>query len=359
MTKRKQIALITMQIKKMYKEKRALFFMVIFSVMISTYGVFFFTDYLSSYIEQLSNRRGDCLTIGQELTRQSSKSFQNIMKELDYSQISEIICSDSDASKSNIDNEILIKGEYHQNYKKRLLVGRLPEWDSTEPEIVIDEFMAEALEEPDSPVGKKVKIGDTEYKIIGVCSIMDEDEVIVPLTYYLTHFRTNQIQIQFKKELSNHQKEQLTALFEAENFTQIKWRELPKIWTSDVFWKNMWQVMAVFVVIGINIFMLMQYLINKNKRKFCIFSICGGGRDDIATIIFGQIFIPIFIGTMLGFMMAIISRMSFGQLEWFAHKDTVPIYAMIFSVLLGIEIVVSIRLEKVMIQGVELYYVED
>lgn len=55
--------LVLFNLKRMYVEKKALFLLVIISTAISTFGIFFFGDYLAEYYKNIESQMGDCLYI--------------------------------------------------------------------------------------------------------------------------------------------------------------------------------------------------------------------------------------------------------------------------------------------------------
>lgn len=355
---KKVCIMIIHQLKQVIKEKKLLFLLVILSVSVSTFGVFFYADYLACYAEKMSGQQGDCLLIESHLKKEDTKKIKQVLKQLDDSEINHIICSDVDAGKVESDSEIFLKGEYHKNYEERLLIGRLPEWKSEKREIVIDEFTAENLNKNISPIGQKINIDDKDFNVIGVCSITEEDEMIVPIAFYLDNFTTNKIQISFCKELLQDEKERVSELFTSRGIKVI-WKSRMHTWINMEFWKNIWEIVAVFLLISINNFMLMRYLVIRNRKKYCVYSICGGTRRNISGIISVQTFIPIWLGTLIGFFLILIANPFLQKYEWLKHEDSGITYTIILGLLLVIEVVVCGIFKKVMINKVELYYVEE
>lgn len=360
MKKNKKIWMIISQLKKLYRDQKVLFVLVVASTLISTYGFFFFTDYFANYVEGLSNQKGDRLCIEEQLSEEQKEQFLAFLQDLEFDPIEEIVCEargTQHVDQNQVD--IVVKGEYHRNYNARLLVGSLPDWSQNDATIVIDEFKTVEMESDKSILEQKMMIDGTEYKVQGVCSILPEEEVIVPLHYYLKNFSTDYIEMEFNKKLTRKERKVYEKTLNLIVGNNLNWESPPKVWEVKEFWGNFWQVIAILVVIGINIAMLIEYLVFRNKRKYCVFSICGGGEKDITSIIFWQIFIHMWIGTISGACVAIISRLMIGKLEWMQHDNSVQLYLAAFIMLSALEAAVAFGLERKMAKKMEIYEVEE
>ena len=129
-------------------------------------------------------------------------------------------------------------------------------------------------------------------------------------------------------------------------------------WEQTEFMLNFVQLLGVFICIGINVVVLIQYLLYRNKRKYCIYSICGGADRDIHTIIFNQIFIHMLLGTVPGWILFRVFKLILGNVEWL-YGGNWYFYMWIFVLIIIIQVVTSCILEWKMRQNLEIYQVEE
>lgn len=357
---RKQIMLVLFNLKRMYIEKKALFLLVIISTAISTFGIFFFGDYLAEYYKNIESQMGDCLYIEGNLKEECKPQLINGIKKLKLAQVSEIICGDTQIQLNG--ESCVIKGEFHNNFEQRMLSGKLPAWNEKNAKVVLDEFQAENIADTiprgQKLIGYKLNMDGKTYTVSGICSTTEEDELIVPVLFYLNHYSTNQVKISFQHTLSSQEKEKIEKLFAFDDLLEVNWTALKQPWEQTEFMLNFVQLLGVFVCIGINVVVLIQYLLYRNKRKYCIYSICGGADRDIHTIIFNQIFIHMLLGTVSGLLLFRVFKFILGKVEWL-YGGNWYFYMWIFVLIILIQVVTSCILEWKMRKNLEIYQVEE
>ena len=351
----KRIILIWFNIKKLYREHTLLFLLVIFSTMVSTFGIFFFTSYLAGYYDSLKNQAGDMLVIEQSISKNMGEALVQGILELDVDLIADIVCENVS---ENISDESTVKGEYHKNYNTRLQCGRLLQIEEDSPVAVIDEFCAEENSFGISPIGQSIDLYGKEYEIVGVCTITENDEIIIPVAYYLQNFETTQVAITFERSFSKEKRHEIEMILEKYGVMNIAWKSVESPWENVEFWINFVQILMVFVIIAINIFVLIHYLIHKNKRNYCIYSICGGNDKEISAIIFGQIFIHLLMGNICGLLASCIFFKVLGAVEWLYYGN-IKFYLLVFGVIVAFHSVASFVLERKINGKSEVYQVEE
>lgn len=359
MMARKQIMLVLFNVKRMFYEKKVLFILVIISTAISTFGIFFFGDYLAAYYKDLANQMGDSLYIEGNINETYKAKLIDGIGQLELNQISQIICEHTEEEE---DGNPVIKGEFHNNYGNRMQSGETPAWDEGRAYIVIDEFRAneivDELQENEKLLGQKLKVDGKEYTVSGICSITEDDEFIVPVLFYLNHYETNQVEISFQHTLSKQDKERMETLFGSDNLVALHWSDLEEPWEQTEFMVSFVQLLGVFLLIGINIVMLIEYLLYRNKRKYCIYAICGGTDRDIRSIIFWQIFVHMLFGTVLGSILVAVFKQTIGNVEWL-YKGSWYLYMWLFVIVVLIQAVTAYGLDWKMNRKLEIYQIEE
>lgn len=353
--------LVLFNVKRMFYEKKVLFILVIISTAISTFGIFFFGDYLAAYYKDLANQMGDSLYIEGNLNETYKAKLIDGIEQLDLTQISQIVCEQTEEEEGEDGNSI-IKGEYHNNYDNRMQSGETPAWDERRAYIVMDEFraseIADDLQKNEKVLGQKLKVDGKEYTVSGICTITEDNELIVPVLFYLNHYEANQVEISFQHKLSEREKERMETLFSLDNVVELKWTDLKEPWEQTEFMISFVQLVGVFLLIGINIVMLIEYLLYRNKRKYCIYSICGGTDRDIRSIIFWQIFVHMLFGTVLGSILVAVFKQTIGNVEWL-YRGSWYLYMWLFVIVVLIQAVTAYGLDWKMNRKLEIYQIEE
>lgn len=361
MMARKQILLVLFHVKRMFYEKRVLFILVIISTAISTFGIFFFGDYLAAYYSDFANQVGDSLYIEGNLNETYKAKLIDGIEQLDLAQISQIICEQTEEEESEDENPI-IKGEFHNNFDSRMQCGEVPAWDETRSYIVIDAFrasdIANDLKKNQNVLGQKIKVDGREYTVSGICSITEDDECIVPVLYYLNHYEANQVEISFQHTLSKQERESMEMLFGSDELVELNWSDLKEPWEQGEFMIRFVQLLGIFLLIGINIVMLIEYLLYRNKRKYCIYSICGGTDRNIRSIIFWQIFVHMLFGTVLGSILVAVFKQTIGNVEWL-YRGNWYLYLWLLGIVVLIQAGTAYGLDWKMNRKLEIYQIEE
>ena len=361
MTLKKRVMLIIFDLKQMLIENKALFWLVIISMSVSTFGIFFFGDYLVQYYKNIESQKGDNFYIEGKWQTSEKENLILAIKKLNFTDISQIIC---ERTSDNIEeqSEVKIKGEFHSNYKNRMLSGDLPLWDEEQNKIVIDEFraadIADEISENEKIIGQQIDIGEQKYEVVGICSITDDDELIVPIVNYIKNYETDYVEISFKHSLIPKDKEKIENLFSGNKAVSYGWSYVKEPWQNSKFLLDFVQLIGIFVIIGINVLMPIQYLLYKNKKKYCIYSICGGADKDIRKIIFWKIFIHIFIGIILGVILEIVFKSTIGNVDWL-YKGDWKFYSYLFVTVIAIQVITVCILNYRMNKGIEIYRIEE
>ena len=351
----KNLWMIGFHLKKMQRSNRMLFWLVIISTMISTFGIFFFSGYIASNYDMTLEGSGDELAIRQEFKKNESDELYKGLEEVTSDGVLDIICTNSDVDK---DEEFWIMGEYHKNYDERMQSGRMVELNETEPYVVVEDFSIYEMEFEDTPIGEYIDINGSRYEIIGVCSLTTEREAMVPVAYYLNHYDTDYITITFSEKMTSDKKEKIEDKLKKYGVQNMEWVNPAKPWDDSGFWVNFVQVALIFVIIGINVYILVQYMLHKNKRNYCIYSICGGTENEIMGIVFGQVFVHLLIGTIFGTILAFILFQVMKPMD-LLYLDDWHIYIVVYLLVVLMYAVLAWSIQCKTLKNLEIYQIEE
>lgn len=351
----KKICLVCFNLKKMYKDNKMLFLLVILSTMISTFGIFFFASYLADYVQSFTKQTGDMLIIEQEFSDNSGNEVLKGILSLNTEEIEVIVCKQENISEDENSN---IMGEYHKNYSSRMHSGRVFEINETNPYVIIDEFQALNMDIKDTPINEKIEINGKEYQVAGVCTITEYGEIIVPVGYFLKNCVVNQIEITFSNSFSKEKRKEIEKVLIQYGVEEINWKAPEVPFNSTEFWVNFLQVLAIFIVIGINILVLIHYLLYRNKKNYSIYAICGGNDIEIFLVIFLQVFIHLLLGTVLGVIGTLLFFRGMGNVDWL-YQGSVSFYFIVFGIIVLVYVIAACILERKINGNREIYQIEE
>lgn len=352
----KRVFFVWFNLKKMYRVNKLFFILVIISTMISTFGIFFFASYLAGYFfDSFLSQPGDMLIIDLEHSQMDGDDLLHVMEELGKDEMADIVCEQEQGYKQQ---EYNVMGEYHRNYSLRMQCGRLLEIEENFPNAVIDEWTAAAITSGDTPIHQYMEIDGKRYQVVGVCTMTDNDEVIVPVAYFLQNFKVSRIQIVFSGRLSVQKRNEKEMILKKYKINENDWKAMGKPWKNVDFLINFIQVLGVFIIIGINIFVLIYYLLYKCKRNYCVYSICGGTDREVFYIIISQNLVHLLIGIVLGTVLKEVILKAIGDVDWLYQGDFIFDLFLLFINIL-IHMIASYILGKIFIEKSEIYQIEE
>ena len=292
----KTFRLILHNIKRIAIHNRATFFIVIFSLIITTFGVLFYSGYIYNVSMERRIDYGEKLELYVSADS-STQDLKDIISKIEHEQdIQSILVSYEKPTQQ--DGTYDIVGEYNKLYSERILSGKYFERDEKNGVVVLPEYsVGEIAGYNEFPIGKTLELDNTNLTIMGVISFLSTDYLVVPVDYYIENYSTEYICCTYNNSIQNNLYEELSADTNIESICVIS--QKPILFTTS-FWIEFGQILLIFTASIINLFAIIWFWIVSNKRTYNIYSICGSSKAKIICLITGQSFMVIFTGTILG-----------------------------------------------------------
>lgn len=307
------LALSIKNIKSFFTQKRLLFLMIIFGMIISTFGLQFYTGFLMNSAKSATFLGNNTVSIVLE----DHTTPKEVMHLIDLI-TGEIIPTPKRITlfqeiPGNDDETIVTNDGTEQTTVDKLgvkipIIGEMindPVWietgknftekDISSVALVTDSFLQKMNIQ--DPIGKKVIYGDKTFTIIGVDMNYDLDTSIsVPIPYFTKNYKTALIKCNFGKMLSSNQRTFLIDKLKEMKFVSSYTIPVPiSPMKSNVFLFAFIQVLLIFVVSLVNIFSLQHYWIKHNKRLYGIYTLCGCRRKQLSfLLVLSSVIIAIF-----------------------------------------------------------------
>ena len=303
---------------KIYKKHLLVFLLILTSMSVSSFGLLFYSGYSGRTCAERDLGKGDCLKI---ILAESveNKSLIKMLDELvikqeqlDHLKLSSFQDSEERSETENsgqgteeIENEIsvTIVGEYNKKYQNRLLIGRNLTYEDTEALVMIPSELTRYLEYDDVPINATLDFGKDRLKVSGILSYTENNEVVVPIKYYIEMFHGKYLEAGFNGKLTREQRNQVDNILASyQNVDAYNWILMKPTLLSFDFWVEFFQILMIFLVIIINIFVIIYFLMLRMKQTYSIYLICGGGSKEILFIITLQAFFIMLLGILIGFV---------------------------------------------------------
>lgn len=292
-------------VKKLFKNNTIIAVIIISSIMISIFGILFYSGYfLLDYYSANSSKESMILIQSENETDRS-----NIEKTVNYLNSIEkpIIMSVSlypdvyTETKGYSSNEARIIGKYDINYNSALLCGDNFSILSNTNEVLVDSFSISNDKYTYAPIGEEINIYGNTFKIKGIFSPGYETDYIVPISYYATNFTTKSIIINFSNCSNNDIdliKTELENLLKSSDIICTKNANPLK---SIDFLSQFFQILLIFCISFLCIFLMINFWVAKMKQTFSVYAVCGCTPKKKMRIIMIQLFMVFSLGTVLGF----------------------------------------------------------
>ena len=294
------LLLIFHNIKKLITHNTITFLVVVLCLVISTFGILFYSGYIyKSSMERQSDRGVKIiLTINEQTPKDEIKE---IIETLSSKEAIQNVLVAADQPNQNEERYTLV-GEYNVLYKDRLLFGNYFGRDENKPVVVMPEnIIPQVVGLNINPIGKNINVGDVDFTIVGMVSYMLIDNLVIPVDYYLDKYPTRYIEITYEKLLSKDKYDFINT-FVGSN-SNIIYYEIDKptnVLLTLSFWMEFGQVLLIFSIIIINVFMIMFFWIQRSKLTYNIYSIYGGSKLQVLNVIAGQSVLIILYSILLG-----------------------------------------------------------
>ncbi|MCJ7839573.1 hypothetical protein MUB24_01350 [Lederbergia sp. NSJ-179] len=297
------IALSINNIKSFFIQKRLLFLMIIFGLIISTFGLQFYTGFLMNSAKSASflSNSTVSITLEDHTTSKEVKDLIDIMtgkmiptpkrmtlfQEVPGNDNETVVTTDGteQTTVDKLGEKIPVIGEII-NDPVWIVTGRnFTEKDTSSVALVTDSFLQKMNIQ--DPIGKKIIYGDKTFTLIGVDMNYDLDTSIsVPIPYFTKNYKTALIKCNFGKMLSSKQRTYLINKLNEMKFVSSYTIPVPTSpMKSEVFLFAFIQVLLIFVVSLVNIFSLQHYWIKHNKRLYGIYTLCGCKRKQLSFLL--------------------------------------------------------------------------
>jgi hypothetical protein len=296
------IALSINNIKSFFTQKRPLFLMIIFGLIISTFGLQFYTGFLMNSVKSATFLGNNTVSIILEdhTTPKEVKDLIDLIRgeiiptPKRMTLFQEVPVDDGTVATNGVTDQTTVDklGE------KIPVIGEMindPVWietgknftenDTSSVALVTDSLLQKMNIQ--DPIGKKVMYGDKTFTLIGVDMNYDLDTSIsVPIPYFTKNYKTALIKCNFGKMLSPRQRTYLINKLKEMKFVSSYTIPVPTSpMKSKVFVFAFIQVLLIFVVSLVNIFSLQHYWIKHNKRLYGIYTLCGCKSKQLSVLL--------------------------------------------------------------------------
>lgn len=355
----KSMTVVNRNLKSLLKHHPLLFIVVIAGVLLSTVGILFYSGYfLYSYYDTTGLNRNNLSIQLQDGTQPQAVS--DILRELTsagsdqvlqltaYDNLSSQANSRSSASASSASEQTFpVIGVYRPDYAKRVLLGRFFTPQEDEPHILLTEFVTDVLEYRQSPVGSSIQIGDTAFKVIGMISHSYENGYLIPIDYFIKHFKTLLIDITYLPEMSRSQLKNIcTTISQNSSVLSCEITTPPSPFLSAGFLLSFLQIILIFCAAFINIIALLYFWNRLSRQTYQVYSICGSSPGQKFTINLMQTLALMFPSIAAGFLIFLMLLPALGRLNlvYAAHiENYLLIGAVLAAIVLGISIFIALR----------------
>lgn len=202
--------------------------------------------------------------------------------------------------------------------------------------------------------GQKVQVGNKEYNLAGLVApfyyLPYESCIVISLEEFVSTHKVNSMNAQYDKNITTSQINDLSKTLS--NLPGITVSHMPgksNPLQSSGFLAELVQIVLIFLLSFINIFSLLHFWIESNRRNYSIYSLVGASKRDITCILtvnnIAISFACILFGTVLFVLVSplllqykIISSFTFGRYSF--------ILLILVALSLALSVVLSIRYNR-------------
>ncbi len=326
----KKYILAIHNVKNMITSGNRLLYIVLFSIMVSVFGILFYSGYfLYTYYEDLDGSR---ITI----TLNEEQSGMEVWKLIESLEVEDnpakqvLLLPDS----SDLD-EYDWYAEYNSGWEDNILLGTASALDEDGAVVTVPEYQLDGLglKNGDIPIGMNITFQDTELEISGMVTITEYFGNALPVKYYALNYDTEKIIYIYEEPLGS-EKASVDNLLSASGLVsdyKIKYENNPFV--SDDFVNTFIQILLIFAAVIINVFVIAYYWIMHFKSNYCVYAICGADRNSILQIIFLQTCILMMPGIVLGNVLFFVFKKVICRYE-IVYQGTGPYLGVSFVILL-------------------------
>ena len=293
------IILLKNNFKKLIYQHKGLLLIVVLSMMISTFGVLFFSGYYAYSYYSITDKENCKITITLN-SESTNEEISNLLLELtqgEFASITSLSVSEGELPQIGASelSTTLIGKKYFDN--ERLLIGRHFMDNETEPVMLLSENMLLTLG-IEEPFVEDITIDSISYSIIGVL-FNSEPAYIIPIPFYLQHYRVTNICAVYanipEKDYINDfviSNQSVISSYNVEFFASP--------FQSPEFLAEIIQIFLVFGFSFLNIVSVIIFWQKLFSRQYRIYHICGCTQTMITRCVSLQIMIVSMVAIMLG-----------------------------------------------------------
>lgn len=329
-------------LKLMISNSSKIFFIVVSSIIMSTFGLLFYSGYfLYNYY---LNESGTTITLSIDNTENRNEII-NLINSLKVSEVNYVRVFDKE------NNNFF--GEYNSSWDSSILFGENHSWDDNNANVLLPEYLVDFVEDGESPLGMKTKVDGIDISVKGVIPYSERDGYILPIMYYVSNLNVSDIIYSYRNKLDNDQITKVRNLVNNNCVSHCNIESENPFGDGD-FIKTFIQILMIFIVIIVNVFCMIYYWVMHFKRYYKIYAICGNSKEDIIKIIALQTFAVMIVGAIAGNTLFGVFRRLISKYE-LVYQGDYSIYNMITVVMLIILMLFSLLLAKKAVKSDSLY----
>lgn len=293
--------LIKHNIWKLIRHRTVLGIIIILSLIVSTFGVLFFSGYFSySYYDSIIGKTSSLsITITPTSSSQDIQSILNTITNLSGGSINSITLSDGAINNNYSDgNAIPVIGKYSKTEEEQLLLGRYFHEGENCPVVLLSETCASILGVSNMPLSETLSLADKQFEIIGILFHSDL-AYILPINYYMDHYTANKIDVFFNAHL---EKESLRVIQNLPGVRNAEYSEPPSPFLSAEFIPSLIQILLIYSFTFLNIILVIQLWQQSNMEQYKLYYCLGANLGTITTIASMQIIFVSLFGVLIGYL---------------------------------------------------------
>ena len=287
-------------IKKLIKQHIFLFCIICIGIAMSTFGILFYTGYISNYF--CDSEDGQTVNISIKDNNDISR-INDLADDLyNIDGFNYIAVSGEDYQEYDTLNSNCILGEYSADFDDNLLVGDAFDFNSMDNVALITEYAVMNMEIDGNPVGTKVN--NDSLKVVGVLNFNLYEGYIVPVKYYINNFETKVFYVKYSnaqgdeiRDLINEKLSGYSDIIEDCSF------EYSSPFDNSDFVMIFMQILLIFCVAVINIFTMISFWVKSLKNEFKIYMVYGSSKMRIIVIMMLQSIILFVLSSLLGIIL--------------------------------------------------------
>lgn len=342
-------------IKKLIKQHIFLFCIICIGVAMSTFGILFYTGYISNYF--CGSEDGQTINISIKDNADKSRINDLAADLYNINGFNYIAVSGEDYQEYDTSNSNCVLGEYSADFNENLLVGDTFDFNSTDNVALITEYAVMNMEIEGNPVGTKVN--NDSLKVVGVLNFNLYEGYIVPVKYYINNFEAKVFNVKYSEEQRSEIKDIINEkLSDYSDIIENCSFEYSSPFANNDFIITFIQILLIFCIAIINIFTMISFWVKSLKNEFKIYLIYGSSKMRIIATIMLQSIILFVLSSLLGITAFLVCSGVFVDLG-IIISGHIFTYITAYAIVLLISIIQSFVLALRAAQQQEIYKIKE